>query len=393
MARPSRSLRRSRLSTDVVDVLSARITLVTAPRGFGKSSLLDQWCDELSRLAELIRLDLRVEHNSPPSFRGALATASRDAMPSLDWAPADAPSAADMGSYLQASQPQSRRRPTVPLVIMLDAVDVISDAGVVDVIAAALELLPDDVHFVIASSTPVTFPMSRWRSRDAVLELDAHDLAFDQAEVAAFCAARGVEHCTPGDVLDRTSGWPTGVVLMLRRSRPAQLTVRDFAADELLPALTTDLRWFLLDTAVLESVTVAAADAVRLDDRSAAHLDELDRRGAFPLRDRLDATVWRHPPIVREALPEILAREDRARAEELGARALLVHAQQATLSPRECDVVAQLDSDMSIAEIAQELTISFHTARTHVRSIYAKLGTTSRAGAVRRARDLGLLGP
>ncbi len=103
MARPSRSLRRSRLSTDVVDVLSARVTLVTAPRGFGKSSLLDQWCDELSRLAELIRLDLRVEHNSPPSFRGALATASRDAMPSLDWAPADAPSAADMGSYLQAS--------------------------------------------------------------------------------------------------------------------------------------------------------------------------------------------------------------------------------------------------------------------------------------------------
>ena len=68
-----------------------------------------------------------------------------------------------------------------------------------------------------------------------------------------------------------------------------------------------------------------------------------------------------------------------------------MHVDSTDLTAREVDVARQLDSDKSVAEIADELSISFHTARTHVRSIYAKLGATSRTGAVRRARTLGLL--
>ena len=63
------------------------------------------------------------------------------------------------------------------------------------------------------------------------------------------------------------------------------------------------------------------------------------------------------------------------------------------LSERELEVLALLDSELSVARIASTLTISYHTAKSHVRSIYAKLGVGTRVAAVRSARDAGLLAP
>ena len=61
------------------------------------------------------------------------------------------------------------------------------------------------------------------------------------------------------------------------------------------------------------------------------------------------------------------------------------------LSPREIDVLRLLPSTLSQREIAAELFVSFNTVRTHTRVIFSKLGVASRAEAVSRARELGLL--
>jgi LuxR family maltose regulon positive regulatory protein len=61
------------------------------------------------------------------------------------------------------------------------------------------------------------------------------------------------------------------------------------------------------------------------------------------------------------------------------------------LSPRELDVLRLLPSRLSQREIAAELYVSFNTVRTHTRVVFGKLGVTSRAEAVARARELGLL--
>lgn len=63
----------------------------------------------------------------------------------------------------------------------------------------------------------------------------------------------------------------------------------------------------------------------------------------------------------------------------------------ATLSPRERDILGLLPSNLTAAQIARELIVSVHTVKTHMRSLYAKLGVHRRADAVNRARDLGLL--
>jgi LuxR family maltose regulon positive regulatory protein len=61
------------------------------------------------------------------------------------------------------------------------------------------------------------------------------------------------------------------------------------------------------------------------------------------------------------------------------------------LSARELEVLRLLPSDLSVTEIADKLVVSVHTARSHVKSIYARLGVHSRYAAVARARELGLL--
>jgi LuxR family transcriptional regulator, maltose regulon positive regulatory protein len=61
------------------------------------------------------------------------------------------------------------------------------------------------------------------------------------------------------------------------------------------------------------------------------------------------------------------------------------------LSDREMAVLALLPSLLSAREIADEFTVSVNTVKSHIRSIYAKLGVSTRREAVRHARDAGLL--
>jgi LuxR family transcriptional regulator, maltose regulon positive regulatory protein len=63
------------------------------------------------------------------------------------------------------------------------------------------------------------------------------------------------------------------------------------------------------------------------------------------------------------------------------------------LSGSEIRVLRYLPTNLTAPEIARELSVSPNTVRTHIKSLYAKLGTHSRAGAVERARALGLLAP
>ena len=61
------------------------------------------------------------------------------------------------------------------------------------------------------------------------------------------------------------------------------------------------------------------------------------------------------------------------------------------LSERELDVLKLLDTELSGPEIADRLSVSLNTVRTHTKNIYGKLGVNSRRAAVRRAEELGLL--
>ncbi|MBX9471712.1 helix-turn-helix transcriptional regulator [Microcella sp.] len=373
---------RRALGARAAEVLQARVTIVCAPLGSGKSTLLRQWLLDLEPLAETLPITWRIEHNHPSALRTAIAEAALPVLPQLQWSLDDHASGADLATFSAAVEGSARRRPGVPLVIMLDEVQVLSEPSVLGMIGAAIELLPESVRFVIATDAPMPLLLSRLRLHHGVVEIGPNELAFDEEEVID---AVGAERST--ETLEQTGGWAAAVGAV-SRGADALDHVRHYVRDELVRGLTPRARTVLLETAVLSEIYPPTADVVREADDTLAGLDELGARGRHPVRAD---TVWRHPPVVRAALLEVLDDESPERFAELMTRVAALNASPTPLSQRELDVLVELDGDASISTIAQSLSISYHTARAHARSIYAKLGVSSRAGAVRRARDAGLL--
>lgn len=381
-------IRRDRL-TDLADqVLDARLSVVVAPTGSGKTVLVRDWMSALSTRAEVALLATTSAHDSPPLIRAALAETLREVMPALGWHPGDPISPADLQDFVRAARSGARRRPDVPLVIAFDDFEAIADPAVREVFAAAVDLLPADIHLVFASRMPLPFPLARLRRDGGLLEVDGHDLAFTRDEIAQLARMAEVD-VGPDAVLERTDGWAAAVALLLRERHP-EAAIRHLVDEEMLPGLPAELLDFLLDTAPLEAITVDSADAVRGATDSRALLDELARRSGIPLRAPGELERWRHPPVVREHLALLATRRDSVRAAETRRRAAAATT-TVTLSARELEVLELLDSDMPISRIAHELSISYHTAKTHVRSIYAKLDAGTRTAAVGTARAAGFL--
>jgi LuxR family maltose regulon positive regulatory protein len=152
------------------------------------------------------------------------------------------------------------------------------------------------------------------------------------------------------------------------------------------------------------AMTLLAHAQLEHDEASAAQALALARRGAAAMEVALALAVLgelrRDPATLQQARAAIASCEDAGRLPELVAEAELRLRGRAAgprrklagdLSDRELAVLRLLPGDASLREIASSLYLSLNTVKTHARSIYRKLGASSRDEAVARGRELGLL--
>lgn len=390
MRAPNTPIARPRLVVLADRVLSARLTLLVAPPGSGKTVLLDQWCSELGNRAEVIRLDLNFGHNAPERFRAALGEAARAVLPTLGWEPGSPISPADLNAFLQAIA--QRADPELPLLLVLDRFDVLIDPTGIDTIATALAVLPPQVTVAIASRTQPDLLLAELRTQGRLLELGARELAFTPDEAALLAQTQGtaLDGADLARLVERTAGWPVAVSLLTRGRPDDENTLAEYLDEVVLAGLDpADLR-FLEDTALLDRVTPALADELRGTTDAGARRQQLERLGRFPILASDQDGDWSLPPVIRQHLERELARRDPARHVRLRRRAAELAALIQPLSNRELEVLGLLESPLTANEIAAELVVSYHTVKSHMRAVYAKLGVTSRIMAVQRAQALGL---
>jgi ATP/maltotriose-dependent transcriptional regulator MalT len=194
--------------------------------------------------------------------------------------------------------------------------------------------LPPAVQLAIATRADPRLPLARRRAGDTVLELRAHDLCFDDREIAGLAAATGVgldgdaARQAASDLLAATEGWPAGVALALRALRSeadpvafarrftgTHRDVRDYLTEEVLRHQMSAVRTFLVRTSILGSLTGGLCDAVLDGSGSQAILEQIERANLFvvPLDDerrwyryhRLFADVLRAE--LRRSRPELVA--------------------------------------------------------------------------------------
>jgi LuxR family maltose regulon positive regulatory protein len=422
--------------------LNRKLTLVSAPPGFGKTTLLAAWIASLVGQTPVAWVSLDARDNDPVRFGLYLLAAMQSVTLSLGGLPA-APGLAQPVSLEAILHSLINQAAGLPgdLVFVLDDYHVITAPPVHDATAYLLEHLPPQMHLVLASRADAPLPLAQLRARDQLVELRSADLRFTLAETKAFFTqTMGLE--LPGPALAeidaRAEGWVGSLQLaaLSLRERGGEAVpgfvhefsgshryIVDYLAEQVLSRQPPEIQNFLLETAVLDRLCGPLCDAVTGTEGGTATLAALDRANLFLVPLDEQPTWYRYHALFGEFLRERLRQSAPARLPELHGRAARwlaqagfgsearPHAEAAgdaaltarlagpadadalldPLSEREVEVLRLVAAGHSNQTIARELVVAPSTVHSHVKNIYSKLDVHSRTQAVARAREIGLL--
>ncbi len=284
-----------------------RLTLVSAPAGFGKTTVLSDWLAHLGQHQTHVRvgwLSLDEGDNDLKRLLTHLVAALQGVGVPLEAAVLESLHTASTNAVLTALLNDVTRAgveaPGEQWVLVLDDYHAIEASEVHEAVTFLLDHLPDHLHLVIATRSDPPLPLARLRSRGQLSEVRAADLRFSPPEARQFLnRAMGLE-LTPADVeaLEaRTEGWIAGLQLaalslrgMQERAEVAGFIeaftgsnrfVIDYLADEVLARQPAEVRDFLLHTAVLDRLTGPLCDAVTGRSDGARTLEGLERGNLF----------------------------------------------------------------------------------------------------------------
>jgi LuxR family maltose regulon positive regulatory protein len=332
------------------------LTLVVAPAGFGKTTLLAEWvssiADHKSQIADSERpnlqsaidnlqsakvawLTLERGDDAPGDFLIALCAALSQAVPDVA-APAtallrspDRAGPARVLDQLLADLAGCSR----PVVVVLDDYHLLESRAVHQIVTRLVERGLRLVHVVIASRAEPPLPLARLRARGLLAELRDRELRFGDAAAAELL--RAASQIALGDadaaaLTARTEGWAAGLQLaaLAVRSSPDSARaiaafggehrlVADYLLSEVLAELPARLRRFLRETAILDRLSAPLCAAVWSEGGLAARADaqrlieEIERRGLF-LTPLDDTRGWyRYHQLIAELLRAELLRAER----------------------------------------------------------------------------------
>ena len=290
-----------------------RLTLVCAPAGWGKTTLLCEWHAAPAERRAFAWLSLDWADDDPVRFWryviGALRTVSPDLGSAAEAAlPGAGPDLADVVVAPLINELAALR---TPLVLVLDDYHVIHTDAIHDSIAFLLRHLPASAHLAIASRSEPPLPLPALRAAADVTEIRAADLRFSSSEAEALLnGSLGLDlDAVDVELLrDRTEGWAAGLQLAALSARGVDdrhgFAVA-FAGDdrqigdylqEVLADQTPELREFLLCTSILERMCASLCDAVTGLHDAAAQLEAVERANLFlvPLDTRRSWFRYHH---------------------------------------------------------------------------------------------------
>jgi LuxR family maltose regulon positive regulatory protein len=298
--------------------LHRKLTLISAPAGFGKTTLVTEWLVNLALDAEkenqienrIAWISLDEGDNDFARFL-AYFIAALNRVEGMDTTIGEGAL-----TMLQSPQPPPTEAVLTPLIneiaaipdrilLVLDDYHLIEAQPVHDALTFFLEHLPLQIHLVIAAREDPHLPLSRLRARGQLTELRAADLRFTSSEAAEFLNQEMGLDLSTEDVAaleTRTEGWIAGLQLaaislqghadtsrLIQSFTGSNRLVLDYLIEEVLDQQTEDIQAFLIQTAILNRLTGSLCDAVRFgtaerhtkQDNGQEILEMLDRANLF----------------------------------------------------------------------------------------------------------------
>src|SRR5713226_2500238 len=291
---------RRELVQSLADSAAAKLILVDAPAGFGKTTLVAQWRSSVIEQRRFAWLSLDRGDDDPGRLWWHVVFALQRACPELggeDILRALRLQVPDIdGTALPMLVNELAALPE-PVALVLDDGHVIKERSCHDQIAFLLFHLPPAAQLVIITRADPPLPLARLRAAGQMVEFRAQELRFAPAEVAALVhAVSAVELSAPdlADLVERTEGWPAGVYLaaLSLRDHPSPSAfihqfsgdnrfVVDFLAEEVLSRQPAEIRQFLMRTAVLDRFCAPLCDAVAGSTNATEIIGVLERENLF----------------------------------------------------------------------------------------------------------------
>ncbi len=324
-----------------------RMTLVSAPPGFGKTTLLSGWLSDLDQRHAHTRfgwLSLDDADNDLTRFVAhliaALQTAGLEVDASVLESLTAASAAAALTPLLNDVVRAGEQEPGTQWIVVLDDYHAIRASEVHETVSFLLDHFPDSLHLVMATRSDPPLPLARLRSRGQHTELRAADLRFTPAEAREFLhSVMGLDlTATDVDALeDRTEGWIAGLqlaALSLRGIADANEIARfisaftgsnrfviDYLADEVLARQPPHVRDFLLRTGVLDRLHGPLCDTLTGGSDGARTLHELERDNLFVVPLDNERSWYRYHHLFADVLQARLLAEHAEQVPDLHRRA------------------------------------------------------------------------
>jgi LuxR family maltose regulon positive regulatory protein len=320
--------------------LSHKLTLVSAPAGFGKTTLIGDWINQQGVSAVWLTLD--EFDNDPIRFLLYFIRALQAIHPDFGETILEiiqSPQAQINEPLLTALINEIASAISMQFVYVLDDYHLAESSGINQIIAFLLDYLPPLMHLVIATRSAPSLPVSLLRGRGELLEIRQGDLRFTNEETAEFLTQNRGLGLTPQQVValrTRTEGWISGlqmaVISMQRHENVSEFIqsftgsnryIFDYLIEEILNRQPDNIQDFLLKTSILERLSAGLCDQVMDHTDGQSILDYLERANLFivPLDD--DRNWYRYHRLFADLLQKQLLQKQPGHVGELHKRASL----------------------------------------------------------------------
>lgn len=334
---------RPRLTQRFANNTPRKLTLISAPAGFGKTTLSSCWLTQQNTPVAWISLEK--SENDPVLFFSYFLTALHQINGKIGRTGLDMLQSSELLDYqtLIISLINDLIQINQSLILVLDDYHLIEAQEIHDVLTLLIENQPPQLHLTIISRTEPPLPIAKLRAKNQLVEVGSQDLRFTPAEAAQFLNELMQLNLSLDDVAElekHTEGWITGLqltALSLKNAPSAASLIKhisgddrfiaDYLIDEVLSAQSSEIQHFLLHTSILNQLNASLCDALLQINNSQVILETIEKSNLFVIPLDNSRQWYRYHHLFADLLQSRLQQLYPEAVEELYGRAFAWHKQ------------------------------------------------------------------
>jgi len=313
--------------------LSRKLVLISAPAGFGKTTVVSDWIYQNKIPAAWFSIDNG--DNDPVDFLSYISSGiqsihsefGQSALKLLN--SPNRPSVESIASLLINEILNIKQN----FLLVLDDFHLIKSNEVIKLVSYLLEHIPGNIHIVILTRSDPALSVSRLRSQNQLVELRSSDLSFSANEISVLFNKKLKLGLSLDDVYaleTKTEGWIAGLQLtalsiqgredisgFIQDLKGDNRYIMDYLMEEVLKIQTDDIKEFLLQTSILEQMSAPLCNAVLNRNDSQSILETLERNNMFVIPLDSERTWYRYHHLFAELLKQRLHLRDKTAIIEL----------------------------------------------------------------------------